>query len=109
MKDFSFRDGDRILENLLSSDYKEDKYVFTKHFIEQAIKRKIDINYIKLMLLYYEPLGILSSRRNRFKVFYPSQFSDNHDLILVIAIDDDEKIVGITTYEDVKSHREGLE
>ena len=108
MKDFSYRDGDKILQNLLSSDLKKDKYVLSNHLLKQAKKRRINIDYIKLMLLYNEPLGVLSSRRNRFKLFYPSQFNSSDDLIVIIAIDDDERIIGITTYEDKKTHREGI-
>ncbi len=109
MKDFSFRDGDKILQNLLSSNNKDDKYILSNHIKIQAKKRKINIDYVGRMLLYNEPLGILSSRKNRFKVFYPSEFhSDTDDLIVIIAIDEDEKIIGVTTFEDVKTHREGL-
>lgn len=109
MKNFSYRDGDRILQNLLYSEYKEDKYVLSNHIIEQARKREINISYIEKMLLFNEPLGVLSSRKNRFKVFYPSELYPNtYDLIVVIAIDPDEKIIGVTTYEDVKTHREGI-
>lgn len=109
MRNFSFRDGDRILQNLLCSEYKEDKYVLSNHIIKQAKKREINIDYVLRMLLFNEPLGLLSSRENRFKVFYPSEFHPNTlDLIVVIAIDPDEKIIGVTTYEDSKTHREGI-
>jgi len=60
------------------------------------------------MLLNEEPIGVLSSRKNRFKIYYPSEHHDNLDLIIVIAIDKDEKITGVTTYEDKKTNREGV-
>jgi hypothetical protein len=59
------------------------------------------------MLLNEEPLGVLSSRQNRFKVYYPSENHNDLDLIVVVAIDDDEKIIGVTTFEDKKIYREG--
>ena len=34
------------------------------------------------MLLNEEPLGILSSRKNRFKVYYPSKNHEDLDLII---------------------------
>ena len=52
--------------------------------------------------------GALSSKKNRFKVYYPSELNPNNDLIIVIAIDSDETIVGITAYEDSKTKREGI-
>lgn len=60
------------------------------------------------MLINEEPLRLLSSRENRFKIFFPSELHpDTHDLIIVIEIDDNEKVIGVTTYEDSKTHREG--
>lgn len=60
------------------------------------------------MLLNEEPLGVLSSRKNRFKVYYPSENHKDLDLIVVIAIDEDEKIVGVTAFEDKKTYRQGI-
>lgn len=65
-------------------------------------------DYIEYMLLNEEPLGMLSSRKNRFKVYYPSKNHDDLDLIIVIAIDDDQKVIGVTVFEDEKTHREGV-
>lgn len=107
--EYSFRDGDRILQNLITSDNKQDKYYLTPHIKQRANLRNISIEYLEYMLINEEPLGVLSSRRNRFKVFYPSELhSDSKDLIVVIKIEDDEKIIAITTYEDNKTHREGI-
>ncbi len=108
MIDYSFRQGDKILQELLKSGNKQDKYVFTNHLKSRANLRKINLNYIRQMLLNEEPLGILSSRKNRFKLFYPSENNIDLDLIIVIAIDDNQKIIGVTVYEDKKTHREGI-
>lgn len=108
MIEYSFREGDKILQNLIMADTKEDLYVLSNHLKERADFRKISVNYIKKMLLTEEPLGVLSSRKNRFKIFYPSEYHQNLDLIVVIAIDENQKIIGVTTYEDEKSHREGI-
>lgn len=70
--------------------------------------RKININYVEKMLLTKEPLGLLSSRKNRFKVYFPSELNPKNDLIVVIAIDSDDKIIGVTTYEDPITKREGV-
>jgi len=40
--------------------------------------------------------------------FYPSENNKNLDLIIVVAIDDNQKIFGVTVYEDKKTHREGI-
>lgn len=110
LKEYSYREGDKILQKLIQTEDKQDKYVLTNHIKKQACKRGINISYLENMLLNEEPLGVLSSRKNRFKVFYPSEINPKQfDLIIVIAIDDDEKIVGVTTYEDAISHREGIE
>ena len=109
MNEYSFRDGDKILQNLINSDDKQDKYYLTPHIRQRASIRDINIEYLESVLINDEPLGVLSTRRNRFKVFYPSELhSDTLDLIVVIAIDDNEKIIGVTTYEDSKTHREGI-
>lgn len=106
MAEYSFRQGDKILQKLIESDDKN--YVLSSHLESRANLRKIDLNYIKTMLLNEEPLGVLSSRKNRFKVYYPSENNKDLDLIIVIAIDDDEKIIGVTTFEDIKTYREGI-
>jgi hypothetical protein len=108
MAEYSFREGDKILQNLIKSEDKNKMYILTPHLKSRANLRKIDIDYIKKMLLTQEPLGVLSSRKNRFKIFYPSENDPYFDLIIVIAIDDDQKIIGVTTYEDIISHREGI-
>lgn len=62
------------------------------------------------MILHTEPLGILSTRQNRFKLFYPHPTQkETHDLIIIIAIDKDETIIGLTVYEQKKSYREGIQ
>ena len=71
MVTYSFRQGDKILQELLKSDDKNSKYIFTNHLKSRANLRKINLNNIKQMLLNEEPLGILSSRKNRFKLFLP--------------------------------------
>ncbi len=108
MKEYSYREGDRVLQKLIKSKDKEKKYALTKHIKKKAILRKINIAYIEKMLLTKEPLGLLSSRKNRFKVYFPSETDSNNDLIVVIAIDSDDKIIGVTTYEDPISKREGI-
>ena len=109
MNEYSFRDGDKILQKVISSNNKQDKYYLTPHIRQRAKLREINIEYLESMLINEEPLGILSSRRNRFKIFYPSELHpDSSDLIIVIAIDDDEKIICLTTYEDSKTYREGI-
>ena len=61
------------------------------------------------MLLTKEPLGDLSSRKNRFKIYFPSKTNgDKNDLIIIIAIESDETIIGVTAYEDSKTKREGI-
>ena len=108
MNEYSFREGYEILQNLINSDYKQGKYYLTPHIRQRASIRDINIEYLESVLINDEPLGLLSTRRNRFKLFYPSELhSDTHDLIVVIAIDN-EKIIGVTTYEDSKTHREGI-
>ena len=108
MAEYSFREGDKILQNLIKAKNKNDKYIFTHHLKSRAKLRKINLNYIDKVLLNEEPLGILSSRKNRFKVYYPSENHDDLDLIIVIEIDDNQKIIGVTTFEDKKTHREGI-
>ena len=108
MAEYSFREGDKILQDLINSKNKKDKYVLTKHLKSRAKLRKIDLDYIEYMLLNEEPLGILSSRKNRFKVYYPSKNHDDLDLVIVIAIDNDQKVIGVTVFEDEKTHREGV-
>lgn len=108
MVEYSFREGDKILQNLITCEDKDERYVLTPHLKSRAKLRKINIDYIKRMLLNEEPLGVLSSRKNRFKIFYPSENHQDLDLIIVIAIDDTQNIIGVTTYEDVKTHREGI-
>ena len=108
MAEYSFREGYRILQNLVKSRNKNDNYVLSHHLKSRAKLRKIDLNYIEEMLLNEEPLGILSSRKNRFKVYYPSKNHEDLDLIIVIAIDVDEKIIGVILFEDEKTHREGI-
>lgn len=108
MNEYSFRDGDKILQKLITSDNKEDKYYLTPHIRQRAKLREINIKYLESILINEEPLGILSSRRNRFKIFYSSEIHpDSSDLIIVIAIDD-EKIICLTTYEDSKTYRERI-
>lgn len=104
--EYSYREGDRILQKLIKS--KNKKYKPTCHIKKKTKFRKININYLEKMLLTKEPLGVLSSKKNRFKVYYPSELNPNNDLIIVIAIDSDETIVGITAYEDSKTKREGI-
>ena len=98
MAKYSFREGDRILQKLIKTKNKKEKYILTHHLKSRAKLRKINLNYIEKMLLNEEPLGILSSRKNRFKVYYPSEKHDDLDLIIVIAIDDNQKIIGVTIY-----------
>ena len=104
MMEYSYRDGDKILQNLIMADDKEDLYILSNH-IKRANFRKINLDYVKEMLLNNEPLGVLLSRKNRFKIFYPSEYHQDLDLIVVIAIDVNQKIIGVTTYEDKKTHR----
>lgn len=109
MKNYSYREGDKILQKLINSNDKKDKYVLSTHLITQANKRNINLKYLESKLINEEPLGLLSTRKNRFKVFFPSESSpDTHDLIVIIAIDDDKKIIGVTTYEDPITYREGV-
>ncbi len=109
MTNYSFREGDKVLQKLIQSKNKEKKYVRTKHIENQAKKRKINIDYLEKMLLTKEPLGVLSSRKNRFKIFFPSETNgDKNDLIIIIAIESDETIIGVTAYEDSKTKREGI-
>lgn len=91
---------------MIKSDDKN--YVSTNHLKSRANIRKINLDYIEKMLLNEEPLGVLSSRKNRFKVYYPSENHKDLDLIVVIAIDEDEKIVGVTAFEDKKTYRQGI-
>ena len=51
MIEYSFREGDKILQNLIMADTKEDLYVLSNHLKERADFRKISVNYIKKMLL----------------------------------------------------------
>lgn len=69
MTEYSYREGDKILQNLIKTENKKNKYVLTTHIKKQAQKRRINLQYIEHMLINEEPLGILSSRKNRFKVF----------------------------------------
>ncbi len=105
---YSFREGDKILQKLIQSNNNEKNYELSSHLKSRAKLRKINLSYIKKMLLNEEPIGVLSSRKNRFKIYYPSEHHSNLDLIIVIAIDKDEKITGVTTYEDKKTNREGV-
>ena len=105
MKNCTFREGDKVLQNLIKVN-SIDKLELTNHFIKRSIIRHISIDYVKEMLLNEEPLGLLSSYENRFKVFYPSE-NKKFDLIVVIAIEDG-KVVVLTAYEDNISKREGI-
>lgn len=46
MVEYSFREGDRILQNLVKSKNKNDNYVLSHHLKSRAKLRKIDLNYI---------------------------------------------------------------
>ena len=61
------------------------------------------------MVLNTEPLGVLSSVENKFKVFYPSEHNNYEDLIVIIAIDDNNDIIILTVFEDSISKRIGKE
>ena len=108
MKDYSYREGDKVLQKLINSKNKDKKYISSRHIKKQALLRKINIKYVEKMLLTKEPLGLLSSRKNRFKVYFPSELNPKNDLIVLIAIDSDDKIIGVTTYEDPITKREGV-
>ena len=103
---FTYREGDKILQELITLESKEEKLELSNHFKKRAKLRGISIDYAKKMILNEEPLGLLSSRDNRFKVFYPGEHED--DLVVVIAIEDDYKVIGVTVYEDKISKREGI-
>ena len=55
--EYSYREGDRILQKLIKS--KNKKYKPTCHIKKKTKFRKININYLEKMLLTKEPLGVL--------------------------------------------------
>ena len=61
------------------------------------------------MVLNTEPLGVLSSVENKFNVFYQSEHNNYEDLIVIIAIDDNNDIIILTVFEDSISKRIGKE
>ena len=67
MVEYSFRDGDRILQNLIKSDDKGKGYRLSNHLKSRANLRNINLNYLENMLLNEEPLGVLSSRKTDSK------------------------------------------
>ena len=108
MREYSYREGDTILHKLIKSNEKHKKYVRTHHIEKKAKIRNINIKSLENMLLNKEPLGVLSSRDNRFKIYFPSESDSESDLIIIVAIEDDETIIGVTTYDDPKTKREGI-
>lgn len=59
------------------------------------------------MILNNEPLGVLSSKKNTFKIYYPSENDNTKDLIIIIGVIDNKNIKVITIYENELSKREG--
>lgn len=107
MKNYTYREGDLILQELINNPNKKDKLILSEHFKKRSKLRRIDEKYVQDMILNQEPIGVLSSRKNRFKLFYPSNKDKSFDLIVIIAIEDNKNIILLTTFEDKKSKREG--
>ena len=61
MVEYSFRDGDRILQNLTESDDKGKGYRLSNHLKSRANLRNINLNCLENMLLNDSSNGICNS------------------------------------------------
>ena len=74
--------------------------VFTRHSFRRETKRNINETYIKKAILELDYLDITrDDRNNEFKLYYPSETHDNKELIIVIAIDDNENVINVVIKE----------
>ena len=75
--------------------------IFTRHSFRRETKRNISETYIKKAILELDYLDITrDDRNNEFKLYYPSETRDNKELIIVIAIDDNENVIIQSVWEE---------
>ncbi len=94
-KYYSIGDAEEII---LQSNKKD--LIFTIHSFKRESKRNISEEYVKKAILELDYLDITQDGGNEFKLYYPSQTQDNKELIIVIAINDDKKIIIQSVWEE---------
>lgn len=95
-KNYSCGDVDVILQGLT-----KNKLILTRHSFQRETLREINEKYVKDMIFNEDPLDINQDKgNNEFKLFYPSETHSNKELIIVIAIDNDENVIIQSVWEE---------
>jgi len=92
------------------SETTANQIIITDHTKKRLLERSIDKELIIDCLTNLEIKGILeqsynNKKNNKFKVFYRHPNRKEHDIIIVIGIDQNKNIKVITTYLQRKDRR----
>ncbi len=100
MKDFDIEDALRIIQNCDENSIKD-----TRHFRFRNVQRNYDSDLIYQTLLFKPIVGILKQDYNKFKIYYEHEIKISEDIILIIAIEENNLINLITTFSTSKQQR----
>ena len=103
MKDYSLREALNIFCNVDQSAIVHLKF----HFQDKNHKRHVNPELWIKSFFNHDLWGLMKQEYNKFKLCYKHPIKKHKDLYLVVAINDDNSMSMLTTYEGNISRRVG--